>query len=249
MLEVEFHLDLSREETEGAILVTGFRGFGMVGYLVTKHLALTLGAEKRGVALTDLYPPVVVIEEDGPGYPFEFYYKKLENDKKLIILIHRANPEREVQDAYIRSLAEWAKKAGIHLMVLVGGLSSDFRPEREEHGYRWVANRYYNGEKLKAPLMEAGLGVVGPLALLYMYTDILGIPALMVLPYAVADRPDYEAVIKGLKVIGDEILGVEINVKELENIAEMQRRAIEHIERMLSGKLDEESREKEGMYM
>ncbi len=221
----------------------------MVGYIVTKHLALSLGAEKRGYILTDLMPPVVLIEEDGPGYPFEIYYKKLENGKKLVVIVHRQNPEREVQDSYVRTLAEWARRNGIALMVLVGGLNSDFMPEDEKHGYRWIANKYAKVD-LDAPTMEQGLAVVGPLALLYMYADINEVPAVMILPYTAADRADYEAAIKGLKIIGDSILQIKVDLGDVEKIAEMQREAMEMIESMLKEKsVAEKEREEGGMYM
>lgn len=248
--EVYIYSDLEREDLEGAILVTGFRGFGMVGYLVTKHLALSLGAEKRGLIVTnELMPPVVLIEEDGPGYPFEIYYKKLENGKKLVIVVHRQNPEREIQDSYVRALAEWAKSSGVSLMVLVGGLNSDFMPEDEKHGYRWIANKYAKIE-LDAPKMEQGLAVIGPLALLYLYAEINGVPAVMLLPYTAADRVDYEAAMRGLKLIGDSILDVKVDLGDVEKIAKMQREAMEMIESMMKERSEEE-REKEegGMYM
>jgi len=247
---VRIYTDLRREELENAILVTGFRGFGMIGYLVAKHLALSLNAEKRGFIVTEeLMPPVVVIEEDGPAYPFELYYKVLENGKKLVVLVHRQNPEREVQDEYVRAIAEWARSNGISLMILVGGLNSDFMPEDEKHGYRWLANRYAD-VKLDAPTMEQGLAVVGPLALLYIYADINRIPAVMILPYTAADRADYEAAIKGLKLIGEEILGVKVNLEDVEKIAKMQREAMEMIESMLREKSGaEKEKEEGGMYM
>ncbi len=241
---------MRREELEGSILVTGFRGFGMVGYLVTKHLALSLGAEKRGFIVTsELMPPVVLTEEDGPGYPFEIYYKKLDNGKKLVIIVHRQNPEREVQDSYVRALVEWARSNGVSLIVLVGGLNSDFMPEDEKHGYRWVANRYAR-IKLEAPTMDQGLAVIGPLALLYIYADINEVPAVMILPYTVADRADYEAAMKGIRLIGESVLGVQVDLEDVEKMARMQREAIEMIESMLRERSGEE-REKEegGMYM
>ncbi len=222
----------------------------MVGYLVTKHLALSLGAEKRGFIVTsELMPPVVLVEEDGPGYPFEIYYKKLDNGKKLVVVVHRQNPEREVQDSYVRALAEWARSNGVSLMVLVGGLNSDFMPEDEKHGYRWIANRYAR-IKLDAPTMEQGLAVIGPLALLYIYADINEVPAVMILPYTAADRADYEAAMRGLRLIGESILGVQVNLEDVEKMAKMQREAIEMIESMLRERSGEE-REKEegGMYM
>ncbi|BAN90736.1 proteasome assembly chaperone family protein [Aeropyrum camini] len=241
--EIKVVSDLSKDELEGATAVTGFRGFGLVGYLVSKHLALSLGSSKRGYILSPVMPPVVIVEDDGPGYPFDIYYSR---DKRVLTIVHRANPEREVQDEYLYTLALWLREMGVGKVILVGGLNMEFMPREEKHGYRWLANRHYKGPQLEAPTMEAGLGVVGPLALLYMYLDYLGVPAAMVLPYSVAERVDYEAAIRGLKVIGGSIIGVEIPTDEIEKMASMQREILETLSRMIEG---EEERESGGIYM
>ncbi len=238
--------DLTRDEVEGGVLVTGFRGFGLVGYLVSKHLALGLKAEKRGYIITGYMPPVVLIEEDGAGYPFDIYYQR---ERRLVIVVHRANPEREVQDEYAEALASWARDMGISLAILVGGLSKDFMKPDEEYGYRWVSNKHYIGKKLSAPVMEQGLGVIGPLALLYIHLDSHEIPSVMILPYAVAERVDYEAVIRGLKLISKEILNVELPLSEVERMAAMHKEFAEMIDRILEGKEEEEEEGESGIYM
>ncbi len=242
--EVKIVTDLKREELEGATLVTGFRGFGLVGYLVSKHLALALNSSKRGYIISPLLPPVVVVEDDGPGYPFELYYS---SESRVATIVHRANPEREVQDEYLYTIASWASEMGISKAVLVGGLNMEYMPKEEKHGYRWISNRHYTEPRLEAPQMENGLGVVGPLALLYIYMDYLGVPAAMILPYTVAERVDYEAAIRGLKVIGREIIGVDIPTEEVEKMASMQKEVLETLSKMLEG--DEGERESGGIYM
>ena len=246
MSDIEIVSDLKREEAEGGVLITGFRGFGLVGYLVSKHLALALKARKRGYILTPYMPPVILIEEDGVGYPFEIYFH---DKRRIVIIVHRANPEREVQDDYVRTLADWASELGISLAVLVGGLSDEFKPPEERYGYRWISNRHYVGKRLEAPVMEVGLGVIGPLALLHIYLENRGIPSIMVLPYAAADRSDYDAVAVGLKVISREILGIEISTREVEKMAAQQREFIEYVRRSLEEQAGERDEEESGIYM
>ena len=243
---IEIVTDLRREEVEGGILVTGFRGFGLVGYLVSKHLALALKAEKRGYILAPYMPPVLLVEEDGVGYPFDIYFHR---ERRIVIIVHRANPEREVQDDYTRALAEWAEEMGISLAVLVGGLSDEFKPSNEAYGYRWISNKYYIGKKLEAPTMDVGLGVIGPLALLHIYLEAKKIPSIMILPYAAAERSDYDAVALGLKVIGREVLGVEIPTGEVERMAAQQREFLEYVRRTLEEQPSERDEEESGIYM
>ncbi len=229
---------------KGSRLVTGFRGFGMVGYMVSKHLAMALGARKIGYLLTRETPPLVLIEEDGVGFPFEIYYSQR---ARTVIVVNRALPEKEHADDYARSLAKWAMESSIEEMVLVGGLSRDFMPQDEAYGYRWVANRYYSG-RLEAPVMEPGLGVMGPLALLYVYADYFKLPAVMVLPYSIVDEVDYNAAVRGIRVIAEEIIGEEIDVKVLEEMADRQREEMKKILQMITEQGRREGEDK-GMYM
>ena len=242
---MEIVSDLSKDETRGSVLITGFRGFGLVGYLVSKYMALSINAKKRGyILLHEAMPPLVMIEEDGVGYPFDIYHSR---EKRVTVVVNRALPERELQDEYVRGLARWISDMGFKYVILAGGLSREFRPRDERHEYRWLPNSYYKGPKPEAPLMETGLGVVGPLALLYIYLDYYQVPAIMVLPYAVAERVDYDAVLVGLRVITKDLLEVEVSLEELEKIAKLHRMELERIERLLEEQ--EKGGEQGGIYI
>ncbi len=240
------------DELKGSVVITGFRGFGMVGYLVSKHLALGLGAKKIGYILTKPEPPFILVEEDGVGLPFEIYYKE---DPKTIIIVNRALPEKEVADEYVSELALFAKSIEAPFMVLVGGLNKTFMIEEEEHGYRHKANEYYQGPKLKAPEMELGLGVMGPLALLYIYTVHYQVPAIIILPYSTVEEIDYTAALRGVKIIGEEILGVKIDTSRLEEYAEKWKVEREKLLEMFAPMMKQTSEEEEekdrhrGIYM
>lgn len=233
-------------DASGAILVTGFRGFGMVGYMVSKHLAMALGAEKVGYILSRETPPIVLIEEDGAGFPFEIYYSR---EAGAVIVVNRALPEKEHADDYARTLAEWASRAGVRASVLVGGLSRDFMPSGEEHGYRWIFNPYYHGPMLDAPVMEAGLGVMGPLALLYIYMDYYKIPSVMVLPYSMVDEVDYNAAVRGVRLIAEKIVGAPIDIRGLEEMADKQKEELQKLIRIMSEQARQQEGEDKGIYM
>lgn len=227
------------------VLVTGFRGFGMVGYMVSKHIALALGGEKVGYILTRETPPLVLIEEDGVGFPFEIYYSRR---AKATIIVNRALPERDNADEYARSIAEWASRVGVRFTVLVGGLSREFMPSNEEHGYRWISNRYYKGPRLEAPKMEPGLGVMGPLALLYIYMDYYKVPSIMVLPYSLVDEIDYNAAVNGVKLVSEKLIGVKSDVKALEELASRQKEEFKRLLQLMAEQAKSEGEDK-GIYM
>jgi uncharacterized protein len=237
--------EVSRGDLRGSILVTGFRGFGMVGYMASKHLALALRASKVGYILSDSMPPFIAVEEDGVGYPFDIYYSR---EARTTILVNRAVPDRDVADEYTRFVAEWAKSIGFDFVVLLGGLSREFRPPGEEYGYRWLHNAFYDGPQLEAPKLEYGLGVMGPLALLYIYLDYYEVPTVMILPYSIVEGVDYEAALLGIKVVSSKLLRVTLQLPELETLARTQRAEFEKIIKLIERE-EREEHESKGMYM
>lgn len=240
--------DLSKYKN--SIVITGFRGFGMVGYNVSKFLALGLGAKKVGFIMAKPTPPVVMIEEDGEGFPFDIYYSPR---AEAMIIVNRALPEREHADEYTEAVASLARDLDARFSVLVGGLNASFRPEEEKYGYRHLANEHYRGPKLDAPVMEEGLGVMGPLALLYMYMTLLGVGAVIILPYAVADQIDVDAARRGIEIISEKILGTTVNLRSLEEYAERLEREKEKIMQIIAPMMQqaeqEEEKERKGIYM
>ncbi len=238
--------EISRRDLKGSILVTGFRGFGMVGYMASKHLALALGASKVGYILADSMPPFIAIEEDGVGYPFDIYYSR---EARVTILVNRAVPDREIADEYTRFVAEWAKNSEFKFAVLLGGLSREFRPPGDEYGYRWLHNTFYNGPQLEAPKLEYGLGVMGPLALLYMYLDYYEVPTVMILPYSIVEGVDYDAALLGIKIVSSKLLKITLQLPELETLARTQRAEFERIIKLLEREEEREEHESRGIYM
>jgi uncharacterized protein len=240
----EVVLRVPREELRGSIFITGFRGFGMVGYLLTKYAAQALKATKVGFILpeTDV-PPMIIIEDDGPGFPYEIYYAR---NPKTLFMLNRAMPEREEWTPYTETLASLAAELDVKLAILAGGLSRDFMPENDEYGYRWVGNTYFlrGGKRLKAPMMEEGLGVMGPLATLYIFLEYYEVPTVIVLPYSMVEEVDYEAVLRGLRVLS-ELLGVKIEAPALEEAAERQKALLMKLAEM-SGTGEESPRRHEG---
>lgn len=246
---MEVVTEVPASDLKDSIFVTGFRGFGMVGYMVSKHLALALGAEKIGYVIADKTPPVIFIEEDGVGFPFELYYSK---GAKALILVNRAIPDRDHIDEFTRGLVKWLSSIKPKYSILVGGLSKDLKPANEKYGYRWISNKYYTsvGPPLEAPLMGPGLEVVGPLASLYMYMTHYKIPAIMLLPFSIVEGIDYDAAIVGIRVIAEKLLGVKVEITALEQLAVSQRVEMERMLKRIMEEREEEEGEKRGeIYM
>ena len=235
------------ESLRGAYLVTGFRGFGMVGYMASKYLALAAGARKVGYLYSEATEPLILVEEDDVGFPHDLYLAEM-GGKRILTVVNRALPEPGAQAGLVRAIAELAAKARVRLAILLGGLSREYQPEGDKFKYRWLKNTHYRGREPEAPRMEAGLGVVGPLALLFMALERAGVPALMVLPYSFVETPDYEAVNVAVKVVAG-LVGVEVDMSRLERLVEAQRLEILRRLRELEERASREEEGGKGIYM
>jgi len=222
------------EYFKGSVLVAGFPGFGRVGHVIPRYLASALSLNKVGYVLTPKLPSMIVMEDDGIGFPFELYA-----GKGVVSVVNRAVPEPADQNAYCNELALWASQVGVRMAVLVGGLSREYEQQDEKYGYRWLHNSLYSDPKLSAPLMEEGLGVVGPLALLHIYLEHYGVPSVMILPYSAVEAVDYDAALVGMKVIVNEVLGIQASMEELEKLAEKQKEELEKITELLASQARE----------
>ncbi len=234
---IKIYIDIAKEKLRNSILITGFRGYGLVGYLVSRYVALALKARRIGYILTRNVPPGIVIENNEVGFPFDIYFSE---ENKLLMLVNRALPERREWDAYTESIARLSSNIGIRYAILVGGLSRDFRMESEKYGYRWIANEFFRERTPEAPKMEEGLGIMGPLALLYIYMTYHKVPALVILPYSSIEEADYNATMKGVEVIS-KVTGVKIDLTILKKAIEAQKVIMERMAEMV-----EESTRKEG---
>ncbi|MGC9071733.1 MAG: proteasome assembly chaperone family protein [Acidilobus sp.] len=237
MARAEVMLRKQREGLRGTVLVTGFPGFGKIGYVVPRYLASALKLSKAGYILTSRTPSIVVMEDDGVGFPFEIYH-----GNGLTVIVNRAVPDPRDQTAYCDELARLASEVGVSYAILVGGLSREYEPSDEKFGYRWLHNTHYRGPSLKAPLMEEGLGVVGPLALLHIYMEHHGVPSVMVLPYSTVTGVDYDSALVGARVILQELLSMSAPLVELEQLAARQREELEKVVEMLSQEEHEKER-------
>ena len=226
---VRMYINVPKERLKGSVLITGFRGYGLVGYLVSRYVALALKARRIGYILTRNVPPGIVVENNEVGFPFDIYFSE---ENKFLIIVNRALPDRREWDDYTEFIARVAAQVGVRYSILVGGLSRDFRPESEKYGYRWITNEYFRERTPEAPKMEEGLGIMGPLALLYIYMTFYRVPALVLLPYSAIEEADYNATMRGVEAIS-ELTGVKIDLTVLEKAIEAQKVIMERMTEMV----------------
>ncbi|MEM4663553.1 MAG: PAC2 family protein [Desulfurococcaceae archaeon] len=203
---------VSREELEGSILVTGYQGFGLVGYLATRHLVKELKLEKIGFIRTRYMPEVSLYTRDNDiEFPFEVYSGNA-GSNKLVVVLHNNTPHEKERSDYAEFLAKWSKDVGVREVILIGGLSQELRDDPNEK-YRWIPINNTTMKRGDARVLEERY-IIGPLALTMMFMKAYGLRGVVILPFTDPYRPDPKASAVAISVIAG-ILGVEISVQRL----------------------------------
>ncbi|MDI9609500.1 MAG: PAC2 family protein [Candidatus Verstraetearchaeota archaeon] len=182
-MTITFHVDNS--SLKGCSLITGFHGLGATGFISVKHAVTSLSADLIGYIETDRIPPFVSMEEKRLSLPFEIYKKD-----KFVFVLTNVPPHPKERQSFSKALAEWAIDEGFSSSYLIGGLDSRLRPTETDKIRCTVTKKFKDVESVGIPLLEKGLFVVGPLAVMLTYFEINEFPAIALLPYANPTRPD-----------------------------------------------------------
>ena len=192
------------------VFITGFKGYGLVGYITTLYLAEMMNCKRSGVVLVRYMPEAVTIDEEGIVPPFEIHKCDLK-EKEVVIMINHDLPHERERTVFAEAIARWIKELGFDEAVYIGGFDATFREGSEE--YRWIATSHWK-KRLEGPEMIRGLYVVGPLALLVLFSELNGIPAATLLPYAEPRRPDPRAAAVAVRLL-NELYGFNVPIDRL----------------------------------
>ncbi len=241
---IEQDFDISK--LKNSIFITGYAGFGLVGYLASRHIAYKLDMQRIGFIETKYMPETTFyIRKYGIIYPFELYYKEI-NKLKIIVLVNHSIPDTRERTIYVKTICKWVSDVGVKEAILIGGLDPAIKEDPSEK-YRWIPIRDTNRE-LEAPLLEERY-VVGPLALTMMYLNAYRVPGVVLLSYAEPYRPDPRATAVVVSEIA-KILGINIDVSDLYEEAKAMERIESKREELLTKIYEQEISKKEHpMYM
>lgn len=225
--------DIGENELKGSYFITGFQGFGLVGYLSTRHIVRELNLRKIGFIKTRYMPSFTLYDPKyGIQYPFEVYA-----GNGLVVLLNNALPHEREGVNFAEYVAKFAKGIGVKEVILIGGLDQSLR-ESEEEQYRWIPINNPS-IKLEGKLLEER-HIVGPLALTMMFMGAQGLNGVTILAYTEPLRPDPRASAVVVKLI-ERIVGVEIDTQKLLEEASLIE-AIEHERKKLEEAIEESER-------
>ncbi|MHA1506619.1 MAG: proteasome assembly chaperone family protein [Candidatus Asgardarchaeia archaeon] len=215
---VKEEVDLS-----GKVFLTGFRSnIGETGYIAISRIVESEGAKKIGFIDTEYLPPSAFMGDDGILMPYELYL--LED---LVIFFSRVQPSRLEWNSLMREISSWVSKEKMKEAVIIGGLDNEFQEDDSEKLRISATKRFLREHPdVRYKLMESGLGMYGPLALLLTYFEMMDFPAVAILPYAERGRPDPRAAAVALEAI-NELYGYKLNTESLLRDAEEIEKQIE----------------------
>ncbi len=193
-----------------SVFVTGFQGMGIAGYIAVRHLIHTLKAKPLGFVTLKRMPPYVWMEESRLATPIQLF-----GYQSFVFMLVEFMPPMPDLYAFIDKLCKWASKTFVEAF-LIGGLDIRVRKEGESEKAKFAATTKAVDKVLKLgyKILDRGLYITGPLALMLMKFEQLDYPALAVLAYANASRPDPMAAAVAVQYFS-EMYGVKVDTDQL----------------------------------
>jgi len=208
---------------------------GETGYISVSYLVHAMNAKRIGFVDVAHPPPFVATSDTGLVTPFEVY-----KAGKIVIVKLEFSPHRSEEAEFAKTLAKWIITNKFRDAILIGGLDGSLQAGSD--GVRIVTTSSYTTgrKKLKHPMLEAGLFVYGPLAVMLGEFEKQRFPAVAVLPYASANHADPKAAATAIRAIA-KAYGIKVDVKELEYDAK-------DIEEEIEKRVQQTARSLRGMY-
>jgi len=232
---VPVSLRVPRRDLKNCTLITGFHGIGETGYIALSYLVHALKVERIGFVEVAYPPPFITATDKGIATPFEVYKKR-----NVVLVKLEFSPHRSEEAEFAKALASWTVDQKFSDAILIGGLDSNFQDER--HRLRVVPTQAYLQRcgDFDAPTLEPELFVYGPLAVMLSEFEMRNFPAVAILPYASAMRPDPRAAAVAIKAIS-RVHRLKVDVSELEKDAK-------EIEVEIEKRMKQTKKSLQGMY-
>jgi len=220
-----------------SVFITGFQGFGSVGYITTRYIIAKLNMKLLGHILPPTIPDFTSVEDYGFSMPHEIFYGNV-NGTNILVLLNRVNPDKKYLPSFVRSILDLINNLNIREVYLIGGLDMRFREGNEE--FRWVKTSAAGSLEVSGLYFIKGAYIVGPLAALLLELEHKNIPAIAIFPYTEPESIDHRAAAIAVKILSN-ILNLSIDVDELMRYAEKVEELEKNIQEALLGMERKES--------
>ena len=199
--------------------IAGWHGLGEIGYITVSHLIEDLKLKRIATIMSSGAPPFISVQNNQLRLPFEIYGKE---EFDFAVFIPHLQPYRHVQIEFSEKLSEWIlKQENLEVAYFIGGV--DIRLKASDNEIQFIPTRTFLdyprlpdsfSTELKDNLLDPGLFVAGPLAIMLGYLDMSMFPAVGLLAYAQRERPDPLGAVSTIKKLND-LLNININTEKL----------------------------------
>jgi uncharacterized protein len=246
------------ESLHGAMMIVGFPTHGLVGSVAASYLVHTLDMSPIAYAISESFPPTVIMEEGLVHAPIRIYASKLVcgPDRKcdqLVVAISDIQPPTELLGTLARGLLEWAEAKRIQLVVAIEGqpIEGDSNPATDARVVA-MTNRPAAGLLEQYKFDPANGVVTGFSGALMLQALGRTLPTMCLVAQAHKDYPDARAAAKVIESINPLVPMLVLDTKPLrEKAREIEgevRKSLEQQRRSLSTMQKEESEGPGEMY-
>ncbi|MCS7140061.1 MAG: PAC2 family protein [Candidatus Nezhaarchaeota archaeon] len=201
---------LREELPSNGVFITGFQGVGITGYIAIKYMISTLSAKPVGFILSNRMPPFVWMEGNRLATPIQLF-----KYDRCIFMLAEFIPSPPETYNLINNVCKWVSSR-FSEALLIGGLDLRVKKEGETEKVKFAATSKAISKVLSQGyrVLEPGLYITGPLALMLMKFEQLDFPAIAILAYANTLRPDPMAAAIAIEYFS-KMYGISVNTEQL----------------------------------
>ncbi len=213
-------LETRDESLKGAMMVVGFPTHGLVGSVAASYLVHTLDMGAVGYAMSEEFPPTVIMEEGIVSAPVRIYASRLvcgpdRRCDQLVVGLSDIQPAPEMLNRLSRAFLDWAESKGIQLVVAIEGQPLEDEEAATDARIVAMANRA-GGPLLEKYRFERANGVVTGFAGGLMLAALgRPIPVLCLVAQAHKEFPDARAAAKVIESVNPLVPMLVLDTKPL----------------------------------
>ncbi len=227
-------IELKNTPMKGWTLIEGFPDLGLAGTIGARHIVEKLKFDLAGYVESDLFLPIIRIDNGVPVHPVRIYSSK---KNKMVVFISEQIIDNKMAPIISREIIEWIKKKGITRVISTSGVKlpegkSVYAFATDERSKKVIRDN-------KIELINEGV-TSGVTALLMLYLKDNKIEAFCLLGNA-KNNADYNAAAEVVKAICT-ITKIELDVAPLlEEAKKLEETLTKHLKTLEEQKDKEET--------
>ena len=228
-------VETSSIDTNSPYVFIGLPDAGLVGKIAATYLVDCFNLKEVGYIDSERFPPVVIVQRNEVKYPIRMYAKD-----KFVVVISDIPLAPSLSIPFSSRLLSWVKKLEPELVINITGLPVQNRIQLKKPEVLGLTTNKAMIELLRTrnvSLFSDGV-LFGPYAAIIKESVSQKIPSLTLFTQSHLNFPDPIASIEALSIV-NKVLETNIDLKALQDEAEMIRIKTRELMRQTKGALEE----------